>query len=46
MANGHSWTALDFTNARDGVALTLNDAPSPGLWNTSDGGLTGRRVTI
>ena len=46
MPKGHYWHALDFTNARDGVALTQNDAPRAQLWSTRNGGRTWRRVTL
>jgi hypothetical protein len=46
MPKGHYWHALDFTNARDGVALTQNDAPTSQLWDTNDGGRTWRRLSV
>ena len=44
---GHHWSSLVFTNARDGVALTLNDGPpSLQLWGTDSAGKKWRRIQV
>ncbi|HEY1762917.1 MAG TPA: hypothetical protein VGG17_10020 [Acidimicrobiales bacterium] len=42
----HYWSTLVFTNARDGVALTLNDGPNLQLWGTDNAGKQWRRIHV
>jgi hypothetical protein len=42
----HYWSSLVFTNARDGVALTLNDGPNLQLWGTDSAGKQWSRIRV
>jgi hypothetical protein len=44
LPKGRYWSSLVFTNARDGVALTLNDGPNLQLWGTNSAGEKWRRI--
>jgi hypothetical protein len=46
LPQGHYWSTLVFTNARDGLALTRNDGPNLQLWGTDTAGQKWWRVRV
>ena len=43
---GRLWSSIVFTNANDGVMLTLQNEPSVNLYGTDNGGVSWRRITL